>query len=122
MTHYKTRAVFGRGRAKLPGDALAALVECRLETGRTHQIRVHLSHVGHPLVGDPLYGRGPGLPGLKPGDAAADAAIAALGRFRRQALHARRLGFRHPISGEDLCFEATPPEDFARLVRALEAL
>ncbi|MBB5518323.1 RluA family pseudouridine synthase [Amphiplicatus metriothermophilus] len=122
VTHYRITEAFGRGRARLPGDALASLVECRLETGRTHQIRVHMAHIGHPLIGDPVYGRGPGLAGLKPGDAAAERAIAALAAFRRQALHARVLGFVHPATGEPLRFEAAPPADFAALVAALRAL
>ncbi len=122
VTHYKALKAFGRGRAKLAGDALASLIECRLETGRTHQIRVHLAHIGHPLIGDPVYGRGPGLSGLKPGDEAADAALNAIAGFRRQALHAAVLGFTHPISGENLRFEADPPEDFKRLSEALRAL
>ena len=122
VTHYRVAEYFGRARAKLKGDALASLIECRLETGRTHQIRAHLSHIGYPLIGDPVYGRGPGLGGLKPGDAAADAALAVLGNFRRQALHARILGFVHPISGESLSFEAAPPPDFAALLDALRAL
>ncbi|HXI86282.1 MAG TPA: pseudouridine synthase, partial [Parvularculaceae bacterium] len=122
VTHYRTKETFGRARAKLAGDALASLLECRLETGRTHQIRAHLSHIGHPLIGDPVYGRGPGLGGLKPGEPAADRAIAVLKDFRRQALHARILGFAHPATGEPLHFEATPPADFESLLEALRAL
>lgn len=122
VTHYRVTETFGRRRAKLAGDALASLIECRLETGRTHQIRVHLSHIGHPLMGDPVYGRGPGLPGLRPGDEAADRAIETIRSFRRQALHARILGFEHPMSREFLSFEAAPPADFEALLAALRAL
>jgi len=64
ITHYKILDTYGRARAKLKGDAVASLIECRLETGRTHQIRVHLSSIGHPLIGDQVYGRGPGLSGV----------------------------------------------------------
>lgn len=122
VTHYRVSEAYGRGRAKLAGDALASLIECRLETGRTHQIRVHLSSIGCPLIGDPAYGRGPGLSGLRPGDDAADRALAALAAFRRQALHARILGFEHPISRKALHFEVGPPDDFQRLRDALRAL
>jgi 23S rRNA pseudouridine1911/1915/1917 synthase len=104
--HAVTRACalerFGEGPA-----FRAALVECRLETGRTHQIRVHLAHVGHPLVGDGVYGRR---------RAGADPALAG---FPRQALHAASLGFRHPRSGEALRFEAPPPADFQGLLTVL---
>ncbi len=81
-----------------------ALLSCRLETGRTHQVRVHLASIGHPLVGDPLYGgRRARLP----------AALAAwTPRLDHQLLHAARLGFHHPISGEDMDFSAPPPADF----------
>lgn len=122
VTHYQLREAFGRSRAPLAGDALAALLACRLETGRTHQIRAHMAHIGHPLIGDPTYGRGPGLGGLKPGEPVADAAIKAVRGFRRQALHARRLGFVHPVTGEKLAFEREPPADFTRLRDALRAL
>ena len=122
VTHYRVVESFGRTRAKLKGDALASLIECRLETGRTHQIRAHLSHIGCPLIGDPVYGRGPGLGGLRPGDAAADHAIAVLRKFRRQALHAKVLGFAHPVTGEALRFERKGPADFQKLLTALRAL
>jgi 23S rRNA pseudouridine1911/1915/1917 synthase len=92
------------------------LIEAQLETGRTHQIRVHLAHVGHPLVGDVRYGARLRLP---PG---ADAATQTVLRgFRRQALHAWRLAFRHPVTGTDLAFEAPVPEDLAGLIDALAA-
>ena len=121
ITHFKRLEAYGVGRAKLPGDAVASLVECRLETGRTHQIRVHMSHVGHPLVGDPVYGRS-GLAGLRPEDEAAETALGVVTAFRRQALHAAILGFDHPITGEGLRFETEPPRDFRRLTKVLSAL
>ncbi len=89
--------------------ASASLVQCRLETGRTHQIRVHLSDHGFPLLGDALYGR-------VPREARVRLAAEALAR---QALHARVLGFVHPISGERLRFEVEPPADFQRALAAL---
>jgi 23S rRNA pseudouridine1911/1915/1917 synthase len=94
----------------------AALVECRLKTGRTHQIRVHMTELGHGLVGDPVYGRTrPGrTKGLEP-----IAASALLG-FQRQALHAWLLGFDHPVTGARLRFEIGLPADLAELIRILE--
>ncbi len=82
----------------------AALVECRLETGRTHQVRVHMAHLGHPLLGDPVYGRsGPHK-----------ALLAQLG-FRRQALHAAKLGFIHPVTSKTLSFESPIADDMQQL-------
>ncbi|MCM2561404.1 RluA family pseudouridine synthase [Lutimaribacter sp. EGI FJ00015] len=94
---------------------VVALVECRLETGRTHQIRVHMAHVGHGLIGDPVYGGRRKLSEKAVSAAAVDAAHA----FPRQALHAAILGFDHPVSGEPMRFEAALPTDFATLLGAL---
>ena len=92
-----------------------ALVECRLETGRTHQIRVHMAHAGHGLVGDPVYGgRRKASPSALP-DGAADSVAA----FPRQALHAAVLGFAHPVSGERLRFDSPLPADMAHLLARL---
>ena len=94
---------------------VAALVECRLETGRTHQIRVHLAHVGHGLIGDPVYG---GRRKLSPG-AVGEAGAAAAAAFPRQALHAATLGFEHPVSGEMLRFQSDLPADMTDLLTEL---
>jgi 23S rRNA pseudouridine1911/1915/1917 synthase len=85
-----------------------------LETGRTHQIRVHLSHLHHPLLGDPLYG---GRQKIPPGSS--PKAVQALQRFRRQALHATRLQLRHPTTGETLTWEAPPPTDMQQILKLL---
>ncbi len=111
--HRKRMAVVERGRAAVTHYRVeaayrthAACVACRLETGRTHQVRVHMAHIGHALLGDPLYGgRRRGLPA-----------------FPRQALHAARLGFRHPATGESMLFESPPPADFRELAVMLEGL
>ena len=104
VTHYR---VLERFRAHTH-------VRVRLETGRTHQIRVHLAHAGFPLVGDPLYGRRLVLP-----RAASPAAVAALRAFRRQALHAGRLAFVHPMTGAKVEFQAPLPADVVELLGAL---
>jgi 23S rRNA pseudouridine1911/1915/1917 synthase len=105
VTHYR---VVSRFRAHTD-------VRAKLETGRTHQIRVHLSHRGYPLVGDRLYG---GRLRVPPG--ATDELVEALRGFTRQALHARRLEFEHPESGEVARFEAPLPDDLEGLLAALE--
>ena len=98
------------------GDpAVASLIECWLETGRTHQIRVHLSHCGHGLIGDPVYGGKRPLSAAAVGTEGAEAAA----RFNRQALHAETLGFVHPVSGNELRFAAPLPDDMAELLMAL---
>ena len=96
---------------------VATLVECWLETGRTHQIRVHLAHAGHGLIGDQTYG---GRRKLSP-KAVGEAAVLAAAAFPRQALHAATLGFIHPVTGEALSFESPLPADFAALLSALSA-
>ncbi len=104
VTHFRLRERFRAHTA----------LECRLETGRTHQIRVHMAHLKHPIVGDPLYG-GP----LRLPRGASEALVEALRGFRRQALHAETLEFRHPASGEPLRVSAPVPADLAALMDAL---
>ncbi len=107
LTRYRTERAFGTS---------GALLRCRLATGRTHQIRVHLAHIGHPLVGDPVY--------LRRIPAAARNLSGplreALTAFPRQALHAATLGFKHPVTGATLSFSAPLPPDMAALLAALE--
>lgn len=104
VTHYRLRERFRAHTA----------LECRLETGRTHQIRVHMAHLKHPIVGDPLYGGSLKLP-----KGASEALIAALRDFKRQALHAEVLAFAHPITGAPVRCEAPVPEDMQQLMRLL---
>ena len=106
VTHYR---VLERFRAH-------TFIKVDLETGRTHQIRVHMAHIHHPLVGDPLYG---GRLRLPPG--ASEGLVETLRGFRRQALHALRLTLQHPESGERLSWEAPLPADLQQLLAALEA-
>jgi 23S rRNA pseudouridine1911/1915/1917 synthase len=98
--------------------AAASLVRCELETGRTHQIRVHFAHIGHPLLGDATYGQG-FLTAASRLDKRSRDALTALGR---QALHAAELGFRHPVTGEDLRFASPLPADLQRLFDALHKM
>ena len=93
MTHYRVVERFG---------PVATLVACWLETGRTHQIRIHMAEIGHPVVGDPVY-----RPRNRPRTKAA---------FHRQALHAQTLGFRHPFTGHDVRVESPVPPDLDALI------
>jgi len=103
-THFRLRERFRAHTA----------LECRLETGRTHQIRVHMQHLRHPIVGDPLYGGALKLP-----KGASDELVAALRGFKRQALHAEVLEFTHPVTGEPVRAQAEVPADMQALLRAL---
>ena len=104
ITHYRLRERFRAHTA----------LECRLETGRTHQIRVHMAHVRHPIIGDPLYGGALKLP-----KGASDELVAALRGFKRQALHAETLEFTHPITGEPVRNTAPVPDDMLHLMKVL---
>lgn len=104
VTHFTVRERF----------AAFTYVDVKLETGRTHQIRVHFAHRRHALVGDPVYGGRLALP-----KGASEELIQELRHFKRQALHATRLGFDHPATGKNLVLEAPPPEDFQNLIEVL---
>ena len=95
----------------------ATQLECRLATGRTHQIRVHFAHIGHPLIGDPVYGTRAGRSVARTGPSGAQIAA-----FPRQALHARLLGFTHPVEKRLMQFESPLPVDLRELIRSLEQL
>ncbi len=111
------RPALTRYRVERSFRTLAALVDCRLATGRTHQIRVHLAHIGHALIGDPVYGTRGGR--LLSREGSAGARIVG---FPRQALHARRLGFTHPIENRPLEFDSPLPPDLCGLLQSLERL
>jgi 23S rRNA pseudouridine1911/1915/1917 synthase len=114
VTHWEVEETFvGR-----EGEPVATLIACQLETGRTHQIRVHMAHIGHPVMGDPLYATGFRTKSARLEDEAR-VALEALGR---QALHAARLGFEHPGTGEELEFESDLPADMQRLLDALRGV
>jgi 23S rRNA pseudouridine1911/1915/1917 synthase len=113
VTHWRVVETFGRGK-----EPVASLIECTLETGRTHQVRVHLAQIGHPLIGDPLYGQGfksklRKLPEPLQGR---------LAGLDRQALHAEQLAFLHPTSGILLKFNSPLPVDLAEIVAAFKEL
>ncbi len=102
------------------GDA-CALVECKLETGRTHQIRVHMGYIGHNLIGDPLYGpQRTGLVAAMKKEGYSDDKIEKVAAFPRQALHAAAISFVHPITEEIMSFTADFPDDFANLLKTLD--
>ena len=104
-THYKTIQSFG----------YISMVECRLETGRTHQIRIHMSHIGHSVVGDQTYGNN----ARKINSHYTDEKKTALVNFQRQALHSSKLEFDHPMTGERMVFESPLPDDMKMLIEAL---
>ena len=108
ITHYEIVETFGT-------PPVASLIRCQLETGRTHQIRVHMAHIGHPLMGDQVYGAGFRTSASK----LSDLAQVALKALNRQALHATTLGFDHPRTGKAISFESPAPEDIANLISAL---
>jgi 23S rRNA pseudouridine1911/1915/1917 synthase len=112
VTHYAVEQTF----KDTGGKPVASLVRIRLETGRTHQIRVHFAYLGHPLLGDRTYGAGFAASARRL-SAEAQSALAKLGR---QALHAVQLSFVHPDTGKRLTFDSPPPPDLARLISSLQ--
>jgi 23S rRNA pseudouridine1911/1915/1917 synthase len=115
VTHYE---VVRRFPDRAGRDAAVSMVECRLETGRTHQIRVHMAAAGHPLLGDQEYGRG----FLTKANRLPEPVAASVRGFGRQALHAFLIQFRHPVTDKVLRFESELPQDMTGLVDALETL
>ncbi|WP_250157577.1 RluA family pseudouridine synthase [Tianweitania aestuarii] len=113
VTHYQVTEIFGDKDAPS-----ASLVECTLETGRTHQIRVHMAHIGHPVIGDADYGQAFRTKANRLAEPLRQQVVA----FPRQALHAWLLGFTHPATGELMRFEAPPPADMAELLAGFRAL
>lgn len=119
ITDYWTVESFGQQTGASAGRAAATLLECRLHTGRTHQIRAHMAHLGCPLIGDPLYGKQRAFKAEGPRAAEIASVVEA---FPRQALHAGVLGFTHPVTGASLRFESEMPADMAALLAALRGL
>jgi 23S rRNA pseudouridine1911/1915/1917 synthase len=117
VAHEKGKPAITRYRVERAFDGYAAQIECRLATGRTHQIRVHFAHLGHPLIGDPVYGTRAGRSVARTGPGGVQIAA-----FPRQALHARLLGFTHPVEKRPVQFESSLPADLRDLARSLEQL
>jgi 23S rRNA pseudouridine1911/1915/1917 synthase len=116
VTHYRVVATFGAAEGNR--GPVASLLECRLETGRTHQVRVHLAHIGTPVIGDPLYGQG-----FKTKIARLPEPLCGqLTTLHRQALHASRLSFAHPVTGTLLEFNSELPRDLAEIVGSFKEL
>jgi 23S rRNA pseudouridine1911/1915/1917 synthase len=113
ITHWELIESYGPPKAPL-----VSLIRCTLETGRTHQIRVHMAHIGHPVLGDPLYGTGYKTKSVLLSELARER----LQTLDRQALHAAHLAFQHPVSGEILSFDSNLPDDLRQLVESLQNL
>lgn len=112
ITNYEWLTGYGQEAKQAVGTPIASKVSCRLETGRTHQIRVHMGHIGCPLLGDPVYGKGRAFAGSDE----------ILDGFDRQALHAKTIGFIHPVFGEEMSFDSDMPADMAELEKRLSRL
>ena len=119
ITQYWTIENYGQQAGASAGRPAAAFIECRLHTGRTHQIRAHLTHLGAPLIGDPLYGKQRAFKAEGPHAEEAETAVRA---FPRQALHAAVLGFKHPVTAAELRFTSDLPDDIAQLLIVLRGL
>ena len=120
VTHYRLMKGYGQQPHAAVGTPQVSRVECRLETGRTHQIRVHLAHIGCPLLGDPVYGKQRAFLTTKNPNELAVREV--LSGFKRQALHAARLGFKHPGTKEIMIFDSELPKDMKVLEKTFAGL